>query len=185
LTATGPGTVIEIVRSAELRPERLAALRRLWTEAFGDGFTNEDAEHAMGGTHAFLLGDDDALIAHASVVPREIMVDTVRFAGGYVEGVATVPERDGRGHGSAVMAAIQELLRTAYEVGVLSTGRVSFYERLGWERWQGPTFVIDADGSRRRTSDEDGGIMVLRYGPSAAIDLTRPIACHDRPGDAW
>jgi aminoglycoside 2'-N-acetyltransferase I len=176
---------IEIVRSPELEPERLAALRRLWTEAFADGFTDDDADHAMGGTHAFLLGDDDELIAHASVVPREIVVDSLGFAAGYVEGVATVPKREGRGHGSAVMDAIRDVVRAEYELGVLSTGRIAFYERLGWERWQGPTFVIDADGSRRRTRDEDGGIMVLRFGPSASIDLALPIACHDRPGDAW
>lgn len=176
---------IEIVRSSELEPERLAALRRLWTEAFGDGFTDVDAEHAMGGTHVFVMGDDDALIAHASVVPREIVIDTLGFAGGYVEGVATLPEREGRGHGSVVMDAIQDVLRAEYEVGVLSSARSSFYERLGWERWRGPTFVIERDGSRRRTRDEDGGIMVLRFGPSADIDLKLPIACHDRLGDAW
>jgi aminoglycoside 2'-N-acetyltransferase I len=176
---------VEIVRSPEIEPARLAALHRLWAEAFGDGFTAEDAAHAMGGTHAFLFGDDDTLIAHASVVPREIVIDTMGFVGGYVEGVATVPQQEGSGHGSAVMEAIQEVLRAEYEVGVLSSGRISFYERLGWDRWQGPTFVIGADGSRHRTRDEDGGIMLLRFGPSADIDLTLPIACHDRPGDAW
>jgi aminoglycoside 2'-N-acetyltransferase I len=139
----------------------------------------------MGGTHAFLVGDDEELLAHASVVPREIMIDTHLFAGGYIEGVATEPGREGRGHGSAVMEAIQEVLQAEHELGVLSSGRISFYERLGWERWQGPTFVIVEDGTRRRTRDEDGGIMVLRFGPSADADLTLPIACHDRPGDAW
>ncbi|HEX2807062.1 MAG TPA: hypothetical protein VHN80_12930 [Kineosporiaceae bacterium] len=71
-----------------------------------------------------------------------------------------------------------------YEMGALSTGRHSFYRRLGWERWRGPSWVI-LDGERVRTVEDDDGLMVLRFGPSADLDLTSPITCHDRPGDAW
>ena len=36
-----------------------------------------------------------------------------------------------------------------------------------------------------RTPDDDDGIMVLRFGPSASIDLTAPISCDARSGDDW
>jgi hypothetical protein len=36
-----------------------------------------------------------------------------------------------------------------------------------------------------RTPDEDAGIMVLRFGPSAGVDLAAPISCEARTGDDW
>ena len=70
-------------------------------------------------------------------------------------------------------------------LGALSTGAHAFYGRLGWERWRGPTYVRTSGGAIERTEDEDDGVMVLRFGPSADLDLTLPICCEDRPGDAW
>ena len=61
----------------------------------------------------------------------------------------------------------------------------AFYERLGWERWQGPTYVRTAVGELHRTEEDDDGVMVLRTGPTADLDLTGPLACEERPGDDW
>jgi hypothetical protein len=36
-----------------------------------------------------------------------------------------------------------------------------------------------------RTEAEDDGVMVLRFGPSAPVDLTAPISCERRRGDDW
>ena len=36
-----------------------------------------------------------------------------------------------------------------------------------------------------RTLDEDDGIMVLRFGSSAEIDLSASISCEARSGDDW
>ena len=55
----------------------MSALRELLWAAFppGDeGFTEEDWQHALGGSH-FMLEQDGAIVAHASVVEREIHVD--------------------------------------------------------------------------------------------------------------
>ena len=82
------------------------------------------------------------------------------------------------------MTAIGAVLRERFDVGALSTDRPGFYERLGWERWRGPSFVLDA-GERRRTADEDDGLLVLRFGPGADLDLTDAIVCRSRPGDDW
>jgi aminoglycoside 2'-N-acetyltransferase I len=59
-----------------------------------------------------------------------------------------------------------------------------FYERLGWERWLGPTSVRTATGTER-TPDDDGGIMILRTPASPGLDLTANIACDWRDGDVW
>lgn len=86
--------------------------------------------------------------------------------------------------GSRVMAAATEVVRREFELGALATGRHSFYERLGWERWGGQSFVRDGD-SLVRTEEEDDGIMVLSFGPSADVRLSEPISCDPRPGDDW
>jgi predicted N-acetyltransferase YhbS len=95
------------------------------------------------------------------------------------------PDLQGTGLGSRVMAATNDVVRARFELGVLSTGEWHFYERLGWQRWQGPTFVRGRDGLHIRTEDEDDGVMVLRCAVSAGIDPAAPIACDARDGDSW
>ena len=102
-----------------------------------------------------------------------------------MEAVATAPDRQGEGHGSLAVGRVTELVRARFELGALGTGRWSFYERLGWERWEGPTYVRTAGGALVRTEEDDDGVMVLRTGPSLDLDLTGPLACEERPGDDW
>ena len=168
--------------TAELSPQVVAAIRRLLFAAFDD-FTEDDWDHSLGGRH-HLVEDAGEVVAHASVVPRVLEVGGRPLRTGYVEAVATAPARQGAGLGSAVMAAAGAEIRQGYELGALGTGRHSFYERLGWERWQGPTFVR-AGGGLLRTAEDDDGVMVLRHGPSAGIDLAAPISCEERAGDDW
>lgn len=167
----------------EVPPDLLAAVRELTFAAFGGRFDEHDWDHTHGGWRVVAL-DDDVPVATAAVVPRLLVVGEQPFRSGYVEGVATVPSAGGRGHGSAVMAAATELVREHVELGGLSTGLQGYYERWGWQRWQGPTYVQHPD-RLERTPDEDDGVMVLRCGPSAAIDLTASITCEARAGDDW
>ena len=80
-------------------------------------------------------------MAHGSVVARELHTNGHRLATGYVEAVATLPVRQRRGHGSALMRAIGEHIDQMFELGALDTGIAGFYERFGWIVWEGPTFV--------------------------------------------
>jgi aminoglycoside 2'-N-acetyltransferase I len=151
--------------------------------AFDGDFDDDDWGHALGGTHAIAC-EGDAVVAHASVVPRVLEVAGRPLRTGYVEGVATAAPYRGRGIGSAVMREIGALIRAEYELGALGTGAYAFYEALGWERWRGPTLVRHG-AETVRTSWEDGGIMVLRFGHSADADLDAPLSCEPRPGDDW
>lgn len=174
---------VERRRTDELDPADVAGLQALMAAAFDGRFDADDWAHALGGTH-LIVRHDGVLLAHAAVVPRALDVDGLPFRTGYVEAVATAPQQHGRGLGTAVMTAAGELVRSAYELGALSTGRPAFYERLGWERWAGETWV--REGTRlERTPDEDDGILVLRTGPSADLSLTGAIACEARTGDDW
>jgi aminoglycoside 2'-N-acetyltransferase I len=173
---------MQVVRSEELSHEALEEIRALLVGAFDDGFDDEDWNHTLGGWR--VLARDDALVAHAAVVERVLDVGGRAVRAGYVEGVATTPTRRGEGLGSLVMGRVARLLAADFELGALSTGRHAFYQRLGWERWRGPTFVRHGENVVR-TADEDDGIMVLRYGTTSGLDLALPISCERRAGDDW
>jgi aminoglycoside 2'-N-acetyltransferase I len=162
-------------------------IRSLMDVAFGsdedDRFTDEDWAHAIGGTH-FVLDLEGRIVAHASVVERQIQVAGRPLRTGYVEAVATAPEHQGIGLGSLLMTAVTAEVRDRYELGVLGTGRHHFYERLGWMRWLGPSSVR-LDGGERATPEDDGYIMVLATPASPPLDPHDPITCEWRPGDVW
>ena len=163
-------------------------MRDLLWAAFGDdhddgGMTEEDWEHALGGTHV-LAEDGGRIVAHAAVVERTLHVGERPVRTGYVEAVATAPDRQGSGLGTSVMEEIGEVIREGYDLGGLGTGAHHFYERLGWMTWPGPTAVRSATGLRR-TPDEDGYIMVLRTPTTPALDLDATLSADERSGDAW
>ena len=169
--------------TSDAQPDELSAIRALMDRAFGGDFTDDDWEHSVGGLHVVAV-DGTAVVAHASVVRRRLDVGGRSFDTGYVEAVATAPDRQGLGFGTAVMRRAADLIPAHHELGALSTGEHHFYQRLGWERWMGPTFVRDGN-ELIRTPDEDDGIMVLRFGSSADLDLGDPIVCEARSGDDW
>ena len=35
------------------------------------------------------------------------------------------------------------------------------------------------------TPEDDDGVMALRFGASARVDLAAALSCDDRPGDVW
>ncbi len=175
---------VRVVTTAEAGSDLLGRVRALMNEAFEGDFSDEDWDHALGGWHVLVSSEDGDLVAHAAVVPRRLCVADRPFQSGYVEAVGTSPAVQGTGVGSVAMQAIGDLLPRHFELGALATGRWSFYERLRWERWRGPTFARTGDDVIR-TEDDDDAVMVLRFGPSADIDLTAALTCEARPGDDW
>jgi aminoglycoside 2'-N-acetyltransferase I len=173
-----------ILPTAALTPTAVHSIRRLLDAAFPGDFSDDDWRHALGGWHA-ITGPDDAVTAHASVVARTLTIDGVEWRAGYVEAVAAHPSLQRTGLGTAVMTAIDAPLQQHFDLGALSTGAHPFYERLGWERWGGPSLVRQRDGTLLRTADDDAGLMVRRFGRSTGLRLGGAIICDDRPGDAW
>jgi aminoglycoside 2'-N-acetyltransferase I len=174
---------VGVFLTPELSQSRLTEIRRLLDQAFEGRFSDDDWDHTVGGIHV-LVADADAIVSHAAVVARVLEVAHHRFNTGYVEGVATAPDRQREGLGSLAMARLSTALRNRFAMGGLSTSRHQFYERLGWERWRGPTYVRDG-ADEIRTEAEDEGVMVLRFGVSRAVDLTAPLSCETRAGDDW
>jgi aminoglycoside 2'-N-acetyltransferase I len=178
-------TRVRRAATAGLAPQELEAVRRLVFEAFGGRFDEHDWEHTLGGVHV-LAEEDGEVVAHGAVVPRVMVAGGRELRAGYVEGVATRGDRRGRGLATLVMAEANKVVQGRYELGALSDGtRIpGFYQRLGWETWQGSTWVAGPRGLER-TAEEDGSVLVLRTPATEAVDLTGPLVCDWRAGDVW
>ena len=176
------GVTIRRATTAELTPADHAGLVAVLHAAFDD-LTPEDVEHAMGGVH-WLAETGGRVVGHASVVPRILEADGRPIRTGYMEAVAVHPDLQRHGVGTRLIVEADAHVTAEYEMGALGTGEQAFYERLGWERWQGPTYERTAEGDVR-TPDEDDGVMVLRLPASPPLTLRERLSCDWRPGDSW
>jgi aminoglycoside 2'-N-acetyltransferase I len=180
-------SVVRGLASDELSSEQVASLGELFRAAWAndpEAFSDEDWDHAFGGVHFILEEGGGAILAHASVVERELHTSGHRLATGYVEAVATWPIHQRQGHGTVVMREVDEYIDRTFQLGGLGTGSRAFYERLGWVVWKGPTFVR-TDSGPVRTAEEDGQVLVRLTPTSPELDLSAPISCDWRPGDVW
>ncbi|WNV77419.1 GNAT family N-acetyltransferase [Geodermatophilus sp. DSM 44513] len=174
---------VELVPTASLRPGALAVVRRLVDEAFAGDFGDSDWQHALGGLHA-LAWQDGGLVGHGAVVPRRLLHGGRELRTGYVEAVAVAPAHRRRGVTSAVVAALEDVVRDAYDLGALSASDdgAALYAARGWLPWRGPTSVLGPAGPLR-TPEDDGGVFVLP-GP-VTLDLDGSLTCDWRDGDVW
>ena len=179
-------TRLRSVTTAELTRAELDALRRMVFGAFEGRFDEHDWEHTLGGVHVLAVEDGAEVVAHGAVVPRVLTTGGRELRTGYVEGVATRRDRRGRGLATLVMREVGRVVEEGYELGALAdgTGIPGFYQRLGWETWQGPTWAAGPRGPQRTASD-DGSVLVLRTPATGELDPTAAITCDWRTGDLW
>lgn len=175
---------IRRVSTPELSAADLAQLLDLFQACWpADGFSPDDVDHAMGGVH-WIAEAGGRIVGHASVVPRTLEADGAPLATGYLEAVATHPAWRRRGIATRLVTAANGHIGEAFELGALSTGLHPVYERVGWERWRGPTSVR-MDAGPVRTEEEDDGIMILRTSRTPPLAGTEALSCEWRAGDAW
>lgn len=176
---------LRVVRSAELTPSEWSALTDLCVAAFDEPWDSY-WEDIGPGVHVLAEDPERGIVGHAAIVDRLLYPAEATLRTGYVEAVAVWPDLQGEGVGTGVMEAINRLIDDGYELGALGTGRHSFYARLGWVVWQGPTWIRNRAGALERSPAEDGDIMI-RTTPRTppGLDLTRPIAVDWRRGEVW
>ena len=188
----GQGAVREVhtarlIHTADLDAETRADARRMVVDAFrvdwDDAFDDSDWEHALGGMHA-LIGHRGAIIAHGAVVQRRLYYRGTALRCGYIEAVAVREDWRGQGLATAVMDALEQVLRGAYQLGALGSSEagLALYLPRGWQPWTGPTSVLAPSGTTR-TPDDDGGVYVLPV--SVDLDTSADLACDWRDGDVW
>jgi aminoglycoside 2'-N-acetyltransferase I len=174
---------LRVAHTADLDTATLAAARALLYEVFAGEMTEHDWEHSLGGIHAIAYEDGD-LVGHASVIQRRLIHGGRALRTGYVEGVGVRESSRRRGHGNAMMDALERVIRDAYDLGALGATDIAadFYAARGWERWRGETYALTPSGTQR-TPDEDDSVFVLRL--AVPLDLTGELTCDWRDGDVW
>ncbi|MGW0162241.1 GNAT family N-acetyltransferase [Mycobacterium sp. NPDC003323] len=188
----GQGAVREVhtarlIHTADLNAETRADAHRMVVDAFADdpdgAFDDSDWEHALGGMHA-LIQHRGAIIAHGAVVQRRLLYRDTALRCGYIEAVAVRQDWRGQGLATAIMDALEQVLRGAYQLGALGSSEagLQLYLPRGWQQWAGPTSVLAPTG-RVRTPEDDGGVYVLPVG--VELDTTAELSCDWRDGDVW
>jgi aminoglycoside 2'-N-acetyltransferase I len=174
---------VRTAHTADLDAATLEAARALLDAVFEGELTDHDWEHSLGGVHA-LVWEGTELIGHASVIQRRLLHRGRALRTGYVEGVGVRADRRGRGHGAAMMEALERVVRGAYELGALGAAdqAADFYAARGWALWQGPSSTLTPTGIVP-TEEEDGCIYVLPLG--VPLDLSGELTCDWRDGDVW
>jgi len=175
-------TELRTAHTADLGAGEKAAIRSLMDTAF-DGVSDDTFDNVLGGVHALIL-EDGTLIGHGSVVQRRLLYGGRALRTGYVEGVAVRADRRRQGHGAALMAALERVIRSAYQLGALGASAEGglLYASRGWQLWRGPSCALTPDGIRR-TADKDGIIYVLPG--SVPLDVSAELTCDWRPGSLW
>ena len=174
--------MIRFAHTGELDDAALRAIRQLLDTVFAGSFSDTDWANSLGGVHA-LAFDGEALVGHAALVQRRMLLDGRVLRTGYVEAVGVREDRRRRGIAGTLMAPLEKLLR-GYDLGALCSAHtaVPLYTGRGWVAWEGPTYVLSPSGILR-TADEDGGVYV--FPGELELDLTAPLTCDWRDGDVW
>ena len=154
---------VQTAHTADLDAATLKAVRALLDDVFG-GMTGQDSEHALGGVHA-LVWEGAELIGHASVIQRRLLNGGRALRTGYVEAVGVRADRRGRGHGAAMMDALEQVVRGAYQLGALraSDAAEAFYAVQPTRR--GTDGCIYADSERLATTSASPGSA---FGPGTS-----------------
>ena len=181
--APRPATDVRVAHTADLDAATLDAARALLEDVFAGDLDEHDWEHALGGVHA-LVYEDGELVGHGSVVQRRLLHGGRALRAGCVEGVGVRADRRGRGHGAAVMDALERLIRGGYDLGALGATDMAlgFYAARGWRPWEGELRALTPDGVVA-TPDERGGILVLET--SVPLDRAGGLTCDWRDGAVW
>ncbi len=107
--------------------------------------------------------------------------DSVTLETAYVDAVATEPDLQGQGIGSAVIQRLNSEI-DRFDIGCLSTERVSFYERNGWELWNGPNGVR----TEQRVDLTPGhNVMIRRTRRTPPLDRSGLLVIAARRGEPW
>lgn len=184
---SAPVHTARLVHTSDLDAEALHHARTLLLAAHGEAFTETHWEHTLGGMHALIL-HRGTLIAHGAVVQRRLLYHGAALRCGYAEGVVVQEDWRGQGLGTAVMDALEQVIRGGYRIGALnapdggSASAARFYQSRGWLHWRGPTSVL-APAGVIRTPDADGSVFVLPI--AMDLDPSAELVCDWRDGDVW
>ena len=109
----------------ELSATHHRAIRALLDAAFAGDLSDDDADHAAGGLRV-LVSAGERIIGHAALIARQMTIDGRAMTVGYIEGVAVIPDMQGKGVGRALMERTTALAKEHFPVAMRSTGEHVF-----------------------------------------------------------
>ena len=123
------------------------------------------------------------IVGHACCIERWLQVENrTPLRTSYVEAVATHPEYQRQGLGTALLKqALAWAENFEFEIGGLSPACVGFYQRRGWELWQGPLFY--RKNGERFACSKDEVAMVHRLARTPDLQTHQPLSIEWRPGE--
>lgn len=176
-----PQLSISIVKAPNLSSKQRKEILDVCSRAYEEDFSPYlallgDATHLL----AYL---DAELVSHVAWIPRELRLQGKRpLHTAYVEAVATVPEHQRKGYGSAVLTAIPPLVGE-FDIAALSPSEAPYYAKLGWILWKGPLAYLH-DAQEIATPDEE--VMVYRLPKTPQeLDINAKLVTDWRPGEVW
>jgi aminoglycoside 2'-N-acetyltransferase I len=171
---------MSVLPTGALSPADRSAIVELCTRAFKTDFSS--LWHFVRNADHVLATLDGRLVGHAIWSTRTAQVDGGPFLRtAYLDAVATDPDLWGQGIGRAVITCL-EVETAGFDLRALSTDRPGFYERLGWERWRGPTGGRDGD---RMIPTPDETVFISRTATTPPLDPGGLLTVEWRAGSIW
>jgi GNAT superfamily N-acetyltransferase len=176
--------VMTVLRTEELTAAVRAEVIDVCIAAHNhEGFRNLFTTFIPSGGRHFLAHRGTELVSHAVVTTRWAQPeghDELKTA--YVDAVSTLPSYQGQGYGSAVMDRLAATIDD-YAIACLQTDEPAFYERLGWEVWQGPLAGRGEEGLI--ATPQQQGVMVLQLPQTPPLDLETQLTIECQPDRIW
>lgn len=170
----------ELIASENLSAQQRQEILTLCSAAYEEDFALY-LELLPNAVH-LLARQSGVLVSHAAWVTRWLQVNEgALLQTAYVEAVATAPEHQRRGFGSAVMRRVVTHLDD-FDIAALSPSEHAFYERLGWELWRGQLAVRTRDGLLATPEEE---VMIYRLPRTPQLSLTELLTVEWREGEVW
>jgi GNAT superfamily N-acetyltransferase len=184
---------LEVIPAQELSQSDLYAIQNLCARAYNEevwcdyGYL-KTANHVIG-------RDAGVIVAHALWVNRSFSINgATPLMTAYIEYVATEPARQGQGLASQLLRFSLDYIQSeivlraelrqefGYQLAALAPEDSQFYERLGWELWQGD-LSIKLDDQLIETPDDD--VMIYRLASTPKICITDDLCAEWREGELW
>jgi aminoglycoside 2'-N-acetyltransferase I len=157
---------LNVVELEALSPARRSAI----VAVCGDALRTDCAQlfdYLSRSTHV-IATIDGRLVGHACWTSRQLApggLAPLRTA--WVDAMVVAPDRQRLGVGTSVMRLLAERTED-FELRGLGTEQMGFFERIGWERWRGPTPGVHHDPL--------DSLMILRTTSTPALDLAGVIS---------
>lgn len=184
---------LQVTPAEQLVFRDFQSIQALCTRAFGEDVWC-DYEYLKSALH--VIGRyEGQIVCHALWTDRLLSVaGRMSLKTAYVEYVATEPSMQGQGLASQLMRFLTEYIQDdiairtqlhihePYQLAALAPEDSNFYQRLGWELWQGNLWIRQEE---KMIATPDDDVMVYRLARTPKFAVTEDLSAEWREGEWW